>query len=230
MKKPRSTTRAFAVAVAAAALAIAASTAVAEITVYQNDFSSRNEYRAIESSGGGKRCDRRYREKSKSMLASLARGPATCSFRPPVVGDRELPDHELRVDAKILKRTDSSVRDGAFIELSVRAGGGKTGYALRVIPKRKRFFLIRRPNGGGFPVQGKSKAINGINERNQLKLIARGAKVSGFVNGKEVAKVSDPDPGEVAGSKLRFAIGGQKDKRGKVAGTFKGASVAVPDP
>lgn len=204
--------------------------ALAAVTVYENDFSSRGEYREAANSGGGKRCDRNYREKSKSMVASLTRGPGTCSFRPPVSGDREQPDHEAILDSKILKRTDKAVRDGAFIELSVRSGAGGVGYALRVLPKRKRFFLLRTPGGAEFPAEGKSSAINGINERNQLRLIATGARIRGFVNGEEVASVSDPGPGEVTGRKLRFAIGGQKGKRGKVVGTFKRVALAVPSP
>ena len=88
----------------------------------------------------------------------------------------------------------------------------------------------RAPGGSDFPVQGKSDAIEGINERNQLRLVATGAKVSAFVNGDEVASVSDPDPGEVAGRKVRFAVGGQKDGAGKVVGTFKRVAIAVPNP
>lgn len=230
MTKPRSTSWTLAAAFATAALAIASAGALAAVTVYENDFSSRAEYRDVVNSGGGKRCDRNYREKSKAMVASLRRGPATCSFRPPVAGDRELPNHEARLDAKILKRTDKSVRGGAFIELSVRSGGGGTGYTLRVLPKRKRFVLQRGPAGSGFPVQGKSDAIKGINERNQLRLIATGAEIRALVNGEQVAKVSDSDPGQVGGRKMRFAVGNQKDKRGKVVATFKRVALAVPNP
>ena len=212
------------------ALALGASVAVAAVTVYDNGFGNREAYSEIVKSGGGKGCERRFREKSKSMLATLNKGPATCSFRPPVAGDRELPNHEVRLDSKILKRTDKSVRGGAFIELTVRAGGGGTGYTLRVLPEKKRFIILRGPGGSGFPVQGKSDAINGINERNQLRLTALGAEIRAFVNGEEVAKLADADPGQVPGRKVRFAIGNQKDKAGKVVGTFKRVAVAVPDP
>lgn len=230
MKTRASTSWTLVAALVTAALAIASAAALAAVTVYENDFSSRAEYRAVVNSGGGKGCDRNYREKSEAMIASLRRGPATCSFRAPVAGDRELPNHEVRLDSKILKRTDRSVRGGAFVELSVRSGGGGTGYALRVLPKRQRFVLRRGPAGSGFPVQGKSDAINPINERNQLRLIATGAEIRALVNGEQVAKLSDPDPGEVDGRKMRFAIGNQKDKRGKVVGTFRQVALAVPNP
>ena len=52
--------------------------AVAAVTVYDNNFSSRAEYKEMIKSGGGKRCERKFRSKSKAMLASVkaARRPA----------------------------------------------------------------------------------------------------------------------------------------------------------
>jgi hypothetical protein len=230
MMKPRPKTAGIAAACATAALAAGVSGAVAAVTVYDNGFGSRAAYSEVVKSGGGKGCERRYREKSKSMLATVRRGPSTCSFRPPVVGDRELPNHELRVEGKILKRTDKPVRAGAFLEATVRAGGGGTGYSLRVLPQKKRFIFSRGPNGAGFPAQGKSDAINGINDRNQLRIVATGAEIRALVNGEEVASIADTDPGQVPGRKLRFAVGNQKDKAGKVVATFKRVALAVPDP
>ena len=58
------------------------------------------------------------------------------------------------------------MRGGAFIELTVRAGGGGVGYTLRVFPQKKRFELRRGPGRRRVPAQGKSDAINKINERN----------------------------------------------------------------
>lgn len=230
MSKLRPKTAGIAAACATAALAVGATGALAAVTVYDNGFGSRAAYSEVVKSGGGKGCERRFRQKSKSMLATVRRGPSSCSFRPPVVGDRELPNHELRVEGKILKRTDKSVRGGAFLEATVRAGGGGTGYSLRVLPQKKRFIFSRGPNGSGFPVQGKSDAINGINERNQLRIVATGAEIRALVNGEEVGAVADADPGQVPGRKLRFAVGNQKDKAGKVVATFKRVALAVPDP
>ena len=84
-------TRVAIAALMAGSLALAAS-ALAEVTVYENDFSSQGKFREIERSGGGKRCDKKYREKSKVMLASVKRNPTTCSFRPPVQGDDSTPE------------------------------------------------------------------------------------------------------------------------------------------
>jgi hypothetical protein len=52
--------------------------------------------------------------------------------------------------------------------------------------------------------------------------------VRALVNGKEVARVDDPNPGQVSGRKIRFAVGSQKQKSGSVAATVKKVAVAVP--
>lgn len=215
---------------AALALTVGIATAVADVVVYSNDFSHHAKFKEIERSGGGKRCDRKYRQKSKVMLASVKSSPTTCSFRPPVQGDDELANYSAGIAGKILKKTPKSVRGGAFIEVTVRAGAGDTGYSLRIFPQKKRYELSRGPAGGGFPAKGKSGAINKINQRNDIRLIVSGAKVTALVNGKQVAQLDDGDPGQVEGKKIRFALGSQKRSKKEVVGTFKKVTVAVPDP
>lgn len=222
----RSTILAFVVAL----LAVGVATALAEVTVYSNDFSSQRRFNEIATSGGGKRCSHKYRAKSKVMLAAVKKGPGTCAFRPPVYGDDVLPNQTVTIDAKILKTTPKSVRGGAFIEVTIRAGGGKTGYSLRIFPQKQRFELHRGPSGSGFPDDGKSKAIKKINQRNKIALVARGAEISARVNGKELTTINDTNPGAVVGRKLRFAVGSQANKDKKVVATFKRVAVAVPDP
>ena len=229
MIRLRQTTTALALAIGATALLAAGiTTALASVTVYSNDFSSKAKFAEIVRAGGGKRCDRSYRSKSKAMRAAVKASPTTCSYRPPVQGDRELPNHEVTVEGKILKKTPKSMRGGAFLEVTVRAGGGGVGYALRVFPRKHRFELRRVPSGDGFPVRGRDKAINRVHERNQLRLVARGAKITASVNGKELASVDDVNPGQVLGSKIRFGVGNAKQKSKPVAATFKKIAVAVP--
>lgn len=231
MRIPNLTRKGLAVALAGALLLSAAlGSALASVSVYDNNFSSRAEYREMIKSGGGKRCERKFRRKSEAMLASVKRSPTTCSFRAPVEGDNELPNHELTLVGKVLKKTPKSLRGGAFLELTARAGGGGIGYSLRVFPQKKRFELRRGPGGNGFPVTGKSNAINKVNKPNQLRLVATGSEVRALVNGDEVAKVNDSNPGQVSGRKMRFAVGSRKEKRGSVVATFKKLAVAVPDP
>ena len=222
-------TRNVLVLAAAALLTAALGSAIAAITVYENSFSSRAQFKEIIKSGGGKRCDRSYRKKGKSMRAAVKRSPTTCSFRPPVQGDNELPNHDVTIDGKILKKTPKGLRGGAFVELTLRAGGGGVGYTLRVFPHKKRFELLRGPAGADFPVRGKSNAIKKVNKRNRLRLVAAAAEVSAFVNGKEVARVNDADPGQVSGRKIRFGLGSRKEKQGSVAATFKNVAISVPD-
>src|SRR4029079_8974636 len=146
-------------------------------------------------------------------------------------GDDSLPNHSMAVDAKVLKNTSQAVRGSVFIEVTVRAGGGGTGYSFRVSPQRKRFELSRGPGGAGFPKSGKSGAIKKVNERNRIELVATGAEIRGIVNGKEVAKVADSNPGQVQGRKVRFALGSRSNKKNKkVVATFKRVAVSVPNP
>ena len=114
----------------------------------------------------------------------------------------------------------------------MRAGGGGTGYSLRIFPEKQRFELRRGPAGGGFPVQGKSDAIKKVNERNRIELIATGAEITAVVNGKEVAKVNDSNPGQVAGPQdpLRDRQPVQHEARRPSSATFKRVAVSVPDP
>jgi hypothetical protein len=217
-------------ALAALALALGLAASAVAVTVYSNDFSNRSEFEQIRPSGGGKRCDRRYREKQNTMLVSVKKGEATCGYRVPVQGDSNLPDHQLTVDTKILKNTPKSVRGGAFIELTLRAGGGGVGYSFRVFPQKGRFQLRRGPSGGGgdFPAEGKSKAIKGVNKRNKVTLIAKGARITAEVNRKQVASVQDSDPGEVTGRKVRFGIGNAKHSGKDVLAVAKAVAVGVP--
>jgi hypothetical protein len=225
--RPRTT-----LAIVLAALGLGAATAIASVVVYSNDMGSQGDFNQILRSGGGKRCDKKYREKSKVMLASVKKTPTTCSFRPPVQGDNELPNQGVAIDGKILKQTPKALRNKAFIEATVRAGGSGTGYALRIYPKKQRYELRRGPNGGEFPATGHSDAIHKVDEKNRIEVVATGAEIRALVNGKEVAKVNDTNPGQVEGTKVRFAIGSgsQRDTEKVVVGTFNRIAVSVPDP
>ena len=62
-------------------------------------------------------------------------------------------------------------------------------------------------------------------------MIATGAELRAVVNGKEIAKVADSNPGQVRGRKVRFAVGSRSNKKNKkTVGTFRQVTVAVPDP
>lgn len=225
-------TRAALALAATVALALGAATALGAVTVYNNDLSSRAEFRELKKSGGGKRCAAGWRKKQKAIRAAVKRSPTTCSLRVPVMGDRELPNHAVTLQGKILKRTPKAMRGGAFFEITIRAGGGGVGYSLRVFPHKQRFELTRGPRGGGFPVRGKSNAINRVNKRNAIRLVGEGAHIRAVVNGRELAEVNDNNPGQVTGRKVRIAIGStKKPKKSKpVVGAVRQVTVAIPDP
>ena len=221
-----------ALAIVLATLGIGGAAALAEVVVYTNNMRTEADFKEILRSGGGKRCDKKYREKSEVMLASVKKTPTTCSFKPPVQGDDEIPNQGVAVDGKILAETPKFLRNKAFIEVTVRAGGGGTGYTLRIYPKKQRFELKRGPDGGAFPATGHSDAIKKIDVKNRIEVIATGAEIRALVNGKEIAKLNDSNPGQVSGRKIRFAIGSgsQRDTEKTVVGTFKRIAVSVPDP
>jgi hypothetical protein len=229
-RRTRTRTGLITAAIGALAAALAA-TALGAVAVYDNDFSSRSEVKEVKKSGG-KACGRKFvkKGKRKTMRAIVKKGPATCSFRPPVQGDGELPDFELRLDAKIAKSTKESVRRRAFLGVSVRVGGSGVGYELHVFPHNDRFRLSRGPNSNAFPVTGTEGAIAGVGKKNTLRLSVEGARVRATVNGAEVADVTDTDPGAVSGRKLRFAVGGERNSGKDVVGVVKNVRVTVPDP
>ena len=229
---PRTRTRTALITAATALLcAVVAATALAAVTVYDNDFSSRAEVKEVKKAGG-KACGRKFvsKGKRKAMRVTVKEGPKTCTFRPPVQGDGELPNFELRLDAKIAKSTKESARRGAFLGVSVRVGGNGVGYELRVFPHTDKFKLTRGPNSNAFPVNGTESAIAPVGKKNTLRLSVEGARVRATVNGTEVADVTDNDPGAVSGRKLRFAVGNERSSGKDVVGTIKNVRVTVPDP
>jgi ribosomal protein S8E len=221
-----------AVALLAAVLAVGLGTAaaLAGVTVYKNNFSGKAEAKELEHAEG-KHCDKRWRKKAKSLRVAVMRGPEVCGYRPPVEGDSDRPDHDFQAKAKLLRRTPKSTRRGAYLAIAVRVGKN-AGYELRAFPKKHKFALRRSPSGGGggFPADGTSSAIKGVNKRNVLRLRAVGDKVTARVNGTKVAEVTDSNPGKVDGRKLEVAVGHKKNSRKPVLATLDDLKLQVPNP
>ena len=224
----RKSRHAGAVGAAVLGLAVVAAVAVAAVTVYKNDLSGRGEFRELRAAGAGERCEREYGERNELMRVTAERGPDVCSYTVPVRGDAPAPDHALEVEGRILGETDGSIRGSAFISLSVRKGRGQR-YQVRVFPRPGRVELRRLPDGGGFPVEKRSDAVNGIGKRNVILLQAFGDRIRVLVNGERVAAVTDPRPGQVGGRALDFGIGNEESTRENVVGTIDEIRVAVPD-
>jgi hypothetical protein len=226
---PRAPTFLALAALAAAVCAAAAAVALANVVVYNNNFSKRPDVRQMAKAGGGKDCRRAFVRNSKRMRVLARSGPRTCGFRPPVQSDGELPNHVFTANGRIPTGNPQGTRASAFLFARVRAGGG-TGYELRVHPRGGRFELTREPDGGAFPVTGSSEAINGFGEPNRIRLAAVGAELRAFVNGTELAVVTDPNPGAVTGTRLHLGAGHERRTENNFHAAFDRVRVAVPSP
>jgi hypothetical protein len=230
MGSHRRTRPAVALLAAALALGLAAAVALAAVTVYKNNFSSKAEARELHHSRG-KHCGKSWRRKVESVRVKRTGGSGACGYRPPIEGDTDGPDHDFRARLKLLKTTPKGVRRGAYVAIAVRSGRG-SGYELRIFPKKHRFQLRRSPSGGGptFPVTGRNREIKRVNKPNVVRLKAVGGRVTASVNGTRLANVTDPNAGQVGGRKLEVAVGHKRRSRKDVVATFDNLRVAVPNP
>ena len=206
--------------------------AVGEVIVYVNDFSTQGEFREIVRSGGGKRCDKKYREKSKVMLASVKRSPTTCSFRAAGPGRRRAAQ-----PGRLGRRQDpEDDPEGGARQRLHRGHGARRRRRHRLLaadlPPAQALRARRGPAGGGFPAAGKSDAINKVNERNRIEVIATGAEVRGGrqrQGGREGRRLQ-PRSGPGPQGPLRASAARSNKKNKKTVGTFRRVAVAVPDP
>lgn len=217
------------IAATALALGVTAGLAVAAVVIYKNEFSSRADFQEIKKEEGGKRCER-FGRKQKAYGVLAKRGRVDCVYRTPVQGDAEQPDHEVEAKAKVLKKTAKGVRENAYVAVSARADKD-SNYQLRVFPARKEWEISRMPDGEGFPIEGMERKINGIGEKNKLRLKVFGNKVTAIVNGVKVAdQVADQRPGDVSGRETRFALGHGKRSKKDVVALFDNVEVRIPNP
>jgi hypothetical protein len=212
------------------AAAVVAATAIAGVTVYQNNFSSGKEAKELRHAQG-KHCKKDRRKKGKSLKVSAQRGRTVCGYRPPVQGDTAGPDHRIRVQAKLLKSTPKKVRGRVYVGASVRSAKD-IGYELQVFPSEHKFRLVRRAGSDDVKVleKGENKAIKGVNKPNVLNLSVTGSQLVANVNGKRVAKVVDRNSNQVNGRKLEIMLGYAKKRKKPVSATFDNLAVQVPKP
>lgn len=229
MRPKRKTTRTMALLLTAGALSLAlTASAAAVIYVYGNGFSSKGAIKEMKRSGGGKKCDKRYREKSKQMGVTVE-GKRLCEFSPPVVGDGGQPDHVVYAKGQILpKKTPKALREAAYLAVKLRLGRGDW-YELEIRPKGGRYKLSRSPQEGAVSEAGRSDAIRKLNKPNALRLEAKGARITASVNGDELVSVVDPNPDEVGGRKVGFGIGSRKNSKRPVVGAFDRVRVGIAE-
>ncbi|HWO49002.1 MAG TPA: hypothetical protein VNM42_03970 [Solirubrobacterales bacterium] len=209
-----------------AALALAVP-AFAGITVYSNDFKSKDDYRSVtKQSGKKKKCKRQWRKKS-ALGVTVKSGKQNCALKTPVEGDSSQPDLIVRAEAKITAKTEKAARKGAYVGVSVRSGR-KDGYVFRVIPKTRKWELVEKKV---VLEKGKDNAVKGIKKRNALEIRAKGDTIVGKVNGKSMVSYKDPAPEDVksTGTGLVYGIK-QKVKKKEAVAFFDKLKVQVPNP
>ena len=211
----------------AVALAALAGLALAAVAVYENQFERKSDGKALELSGKG--CKAEVRKDKGQLGVSTDEGGSRCRLRLPVVGDAAKPNHIVKVEGKLLEKTDEKVRDKVYVGLTVREGGGGY-YELRVYPEKRKYSLVRRPEDEGFPVTGKDDKIGKAGEKNKLTLGALGDAVSAKVNKTSIEEVVDPAPNDLKGTKISLVLGQEGGSKHGAAVWFKDLSVEVPKP
>ncbi len=204
--------------------------AVAGVTVYTNNFSSKGGAKELRHAEG-KHCDKGWRQKAKKVVVKAKKGKTVCGYRPPVEGDSDAPDHYLQATEKLAKSTPKSVRDHVYLGIAVRSAKD-VGYGLWVFPTQRKFKLARLAGGSKptFLAKGGNKAIKGRGKANHLGLKAVGSKVIAKVNGKRLAKTVDRNAGQVDGRKLEVMLGYKKHRSKTVSMTLDDLKLQVPNP
>ncbi len=145
--------------------------------------------------------------KSGSLKIKVGHNPNVCSYKLPVEADASKSNLDLQADFKLGKETPAHLRKSSRFGFRMRANGTKKYYELRVFPKKHKFVLLRSPKGDRFPVQGKSKKIKPVGRFTTLQMRTFGHEVLVYVEGKKVAEVNDPDPGDLPGGQLQVFAG-----------------------
>jgi hypothetical protein len=205
----------------------AATTAVAAIQVYKNDFSSRAEFKDAKAAGKG--CKKDWLKDKDRIEVEANGGPSRCKLKLPVQGDARQPDHELVATAKVGKSTPKKVRGDVYIALSVREGNDSR-YELRVFPHRQRYELRRQPDDNAFPERGRDRGIGRVGERNDLRIRAFGDRIQATVNKQKIGPVEDPAAGDQRGMRMSMTLGVEGRTGKQVDAWFDDVVVRIPTP
>jgi hypothetical protein len=164
--------------VLALALALAAG-AIANVVIYQNNFSKKKDFKRIERLQGGGKCKGTWKGK-KAFGTRVNGGSRECLFSTPVEGDSKQPDYTIQAAGKVLKKTNKKVRDKVYVGVAGRANR-KSAYEVRVFPKGRTFALLKN---GEEVAGGKNKSIAELDKRNLIRLSIDRGTVVAKVNGK----------------------------------------------
>ena len=214
---------------AVAALGLGTATVASGLVpIYENHFSSSAKFRQVKKMSGGKDCSKVHKAK-KRFLVTVDGGSTKCIYRTPVEGDGPGPDHQVSAQVKVEKTTSSKIRNKVYGAVGARAGK-KTGYELRVFPKRGRWEVHRSPNATGFPVKGSLNKIKGVGKTNELQLKVFGNTVVAHVNGKKVMARTDGKAAQVSGRNTTIVAASEKKTNKAADVTFDAVRVKLPNP
>lgn len=209
------------------ALGVFAAVALGAVRIYHNEFKGENDRKELDLSGKG--CKAEVRGNKGQLGVSSSKGGSRCRLRLPVIGDAERPDHIVDVEAKLLPKTPEQIRKKVYVGVTVREGGGGY-YELRVFPEKRKYSLVRRPAGDGFPINGTDREIGKTGDKNKLTIRALGDVISGKINKAVVDEFADPDAGALPGSKISIILGQEGSSKDGASVWFKDLRVSVPNP
>jgi hypothetical protein len=220
-------------AAAATSLLLAASAGAALIGIYRNGMGTTAQRGQIAKLSGS-HCGRGGLDKALRVVVGKA--TKECAYRTPVIGR----DLEIAATERLLGATPRSLRQGAYLALNLRSGGGGR-YQLAVYPLQRKVQLRKALPEGGIEYLDIAKdvtQVKGVDKANPLRLRAfnvtegdeKGAcRLLGFVGGKLVVEAVDGAAGELGGRASGFAVGSAKNAKGAEA-SFDDVVVRVPSP
>jgi hypothetical protein len=201
---------------------LAASSALATVTVYRNDFAAPSRALEFHKLGTGK-CAKSGR--GGQLTVRVGASTEACSFRSQVVG-RNL---QLVATTGLSARTPAALRSTVATGIALRSGDDGS-YGLAVYQGRKSWYLTRTTAAGPATLQkGKLPSIRSLGRLNRLSLRAFDSRIVASINGKVVATYEDASPSDVSGTDAALIVASGRSANGAVA-TFDNVAIQVPDP
>jgi hypothetical protein len=213
--------------------ALAASAGAALIGVYRNGMETQAQ-RAEPIKLSGERCGRGGSDHAFRVV--VGKRTKECAFRTIVFGR----DLEISATTRLLSSTPKSVRNKAFLALTLRSGDG-SHYQLVAYPLQRKAQLRKTFTDGSVKylrIAKNVKTIQGVNKANKLRLRAfnitsgpdkGGCQILAYVGKVLVADFTDHSAGDLQGRASGFAVGATKNAKGAAA-SFDDVVVRVPNP